>query len=182
MNKLWPGVVLFCTAILTFTRPETVLLSMQKGAASALELCCVLLPVYALWGGVLELLSCSGAERKLNGIISPITDRLFSKESENARKAINMTFMANCLGLGGAATPLAIKATAMMDDGTERATKSQKLFAAINATSLSLIPTTMISLRTAHGSASAGDVVLPTMIASIVATVLATLIIFVFQK
>ena len=42
----------------------------------------------------------------------------------------------------------------------------------LNATSLQLLPTTVIALRTAAGSSSAADIFLPTLIATLFSTLI----------
>ncbi len=47
----------------------------------------------------------------------------------------------------------------------------------LNATSLQLLPTTVIALRTAAGSALAADIFLPTLIATLFSTLLGGLLV-----
>ena len=79
--------------------------------------------------------------------------------------------------MGGAATPLGIKAMERMQDGTPRATDNMILFLVINATSIQLIPATVVGLRAAAGSASPGDIILPSLLATSVATVVGVAIV-----
>jgi spore maturation protein A len=73
--------------------------------------------------------------------------------------------------MGGAATPLGIKAMECMQDGSEKATDNMILFMVINSTSIQLIPATIIGLRAAAGSNSASDIILPSLLATIISTV-----------
>lgn len=182
MNKFWTITVLISATILTLRSPDTLLSGIQNGATSAIALSLTLLPSYAVWGGVLETASRSGIENALIRLMHPVTRKLFSKEREDVQRAISMTFVANIIGLGGVATPLAINATSMMDDGTYVATKSQVLFTVINATSISLVPTTVLSILTSHGSKMAGSIILPTLLVSTVATVIAVIAVGLLKK
>ena len=52
----------------------------------------------------------------------------------------------------------------------------------VNATSLQLIPTSVVALRIAAGSVSAADIILPTMLATAFSTVLGVLLVKLFIK
>ena len=182
MNKAWIAVVTVCGTIIALTSPDDLLTALLLGAESAVSLSVRLLPAYVVWSGILALIEKSGLGNKIAKFMSPIITRLFRGESEATRGHITMNFTANLLGMGGAATPLGIKAISAMDDGSGRATKNQVLFTVMNATSLSLIPTTLISLRLSYGSASPSDIILPSVIVSAVSTLISTLAVSVFSK
>ena len=52
----------------------------------------------------------------------------------------------------------------------------------VNATSLQLIPTSVVALRIAAGSVSAADIILPTMLATAFSTILGVLLVKLFIK
>src|SRR3546814_7783529 len=79
-----------------------------------------------------------------------------------AMGAMIMNMSANLLGLGNAATPFGIRAMQELDrlnphKGT--ATDPMVLFLAINTASVTLLPTTIIAIRTAAGSAAPAAIV-----------------------
>lgn len=87
--------------------------------------------------------------------------------------------MANLFGLGNAATPLGIKAMEelkTLNGGSTEASRSMITFLAINTSSITLIPTTIIAIRMNYGSASPTDIVGPTLVATICSTISAILI------
>ena len=92
--------------------------------------------------------------------------------------AVNLA--SNMLGMGGAATPAGIKAIGAMNANGEKATDNMCLLVVINATSIQLIPATVISIRAAAGSANAASIFLPTLIATLVSTFSGILILSVF--
>ncbi|PIW25788.1 MAG: spore maturation protein, partial [Rhodospirillales bacterium CG15_BIG_FIL_POST_REV_8_21_14_020_66_15] len=80
------------------------------------------------------------------------------------------------LGLGNAATPFGIRAMQQLDDlnphkGT--ATDAMALFLAINTSSVTLLPTGVIALRAAAGSADPAGIVPTTLFATICSTAVA---------
>ena len=52
----------------------------------------------------------------------------------------------------------------------------------LNATSLQILPTTVIALRAAAGSASPADIILPTLLATLFSTVLGAALVFLTRK
>jgi spore maturation protein A len=55
----------------------------------------------------------------------------------------------------------------------ERATEAMCTLLAMNTTSITLIPSTMIALRALYGSKSPADIVVPTLIATLISTTVA---------
>ena len=80
------------------------------------------------------------------------------------------------LGMGGVATPAGIKAMERMQDGSEKATHNMVMLFVINATSIQLIPATVIAMRASANSQNAADIILPTLISSGIATLLGLII------
>lgn len=169
--------MLFC-----LSHPDDILSSLLSGASNALNLAISLFAVYVLWSGIIALMEKSGLSQKIAKILSPITKKLFRGESEDTRKYIAMNFSANLLGAGGAATPLGIKAVESMKRNGDKATFSMILFTVINVSSIQLIPTTIISLRTQAGSNTPYDILLPCLIVSSISTVLSVVAVFLFCK
>ena len=85
---------------------------------------------------------------------------------------IAMNMSANMLGLGNAATPMGIKAMKALDDGSGIANTAMIMLIVLNATSIQLLPSTVIGLRASAGSTSPADIILPTLIATITTTIL----------
>lgn len=73
-------------------------------------------------------------------------------------------------GMGGVATPAGIKAMSAMSDGSDRASDNMIMLLVINATSIQLIPATVIAMRAGANSQSPSDIILPTLISSGIAT------------
>ena len=93
-----------------------------------------------------------------------------------------MNISANMLGMGGAATPMGIEAMKGMDNGKGKLTRGMIMFFVINATSLQILPTTIIGLRLANGSANAGDIIMPSIIATLVTTLTGILLVIICDK
>ncbi len=172
MNKIWLFMVLSSLVVLIFVNPSMTLDSMISASASALELCLELCGVYAVWLGLLEIVDATGLGKKLAKLLRPIIKKLFRVDNEEIEKMIALNMSANMLGLGNAATPMGIKAMQKMDDGSGKATFAMIMLIVVNATSIQLLPSTVIGLRSAAGSSNPADIVLPTLLSTIVTTVL----------
>ena len=87
--------------------------------------------------------------------------------------------IANMFGLGNAATPLGIKAMEelkQLNGGKNSASRSMVTFLAINTASITIIPTTVIAIRMNYNSASPTEIVVPTLIATIISVIGAVMI------
>lgn len=174
-------IMLFASLILvTVVSPESAYSIMLGGAKNAINLSVTLAAIYAIWLSVLDIMEKIGANRLIYKMFRPITKRLFKNENEKSMEYITMNFSANLLGMGGAATPLGIKAMESMQDGTDRATDNMILFMVINSTSIQLLPATIIGMRAAAGSAAASDIILPSLLATTITTAIGIILAKVF--
>lgn len=172
MAIIWLIMLSASLGLMLFTDPAAAVNSMITGAHGAVELSLNLLALYAFWLGFFSLIEKLGLSRGLEKLLRPVISRLFPSCDTETRKYITMNFSANLLGLGNAATPMAISAINRMDTGSPRATTDMIMLTVISATSLQLLPTTVIGMRATAGSANPADFLFP----SLVATVLSTLI------
>lgn len=182
MNIFWLLMMLSSMLVLLITNPSAVLSEMIGASASSLKLCIELCAVYAVWLGMLELLEASGLSQKLAKLLRPIIRKIFKVEDEQAQKYIAMNLSANMLGLGNASTPMGIKAMQSLDDKSGKANFSMIMLIVINATSIQLLPTTIIGLRTSAGSTNPADIILPTLLATILTTILGIVLVHLIDK
>lgn len=182
MNIFWLLMMLSSILVLLITNPSAVLSEMIGASASSLKLCIELCAVYAVWLGMLELLEASGLSQKLAKLLRPIIRKVFKVEDEQAQKYIAMNLSANMLGLGNASTPMGIKAMQSLDDKSGKANFAMIMLIVINATSIQLLPTTIIGLRTSAGSTNPADIILPTLLATILTTILGIVLVHLIDK
>ena len=182
MNTIYVVMMIGSLLLVTITAPESALSIMLGGAKSAIGLSVSLCAIYTVWLSVLQVIDKTGMGKALSKAFRPLTKKLFKGESDLALEYITLNFSANLLGMGGAATPLGIKAMEYMQDGTERASDNMILFMVINATSIQLLPATIIGLRASKGSASASDIILPSLIATTFSTLIGVILCKVFSS
>ncbi|MDQ0269291.1 nucleoside recognition domain-containing protein [Cytobacillus purgationiresistens] len=152
-----------------------------KGAKEAVTLCIGLISILVFWLGMMKIAEHAGLLNKLAQFFRPFVTRLFPEipKDHPAMGYILSNMMANMFGLGNAATPLGIKAMEelkVLNGGSSEASRSMITFLAINTSSITLIPTTIIAIRMNYGSASPTEIVGPTLIATICSTIGAILI------
>lgn len=137
------------------------------GAASAVSLSLRLLSGYLLFCGLIEIMKGLGWPERLSCAMRPLLKRLMpGVRGEAAWQAVTLNLTANLLGLGNAATPTGIEAVRLMDEESDRspaARRAIQMLLILNATGLQLIPTTVLTLRVAAGSAAPNAVLLPTL-------------------
>ena len=170
MNVAFAALTLLSLVMMTFAAPAEMLPSMISGVSGAIVLILKLTAVYAVWLSVLKMAEATGLDRKLSRALRPVIRRLFKGESEKSYDYISVNLASNMLGMGGATTPAAINAMASMCREEGKATDNMLMLLVINATSIQIVPATVIALRAAAGSANAASVFLPTLIATSCAT------------
>lgn len=176
MNGIFAAVFLVSAALFLLFNPDGFLAALLDGGQKAAMLSLSLLAVYCVWLGFFKVLEKSGLAATLTRATMPATRRLFRTSDEQALFFAGSNMVANFLGLPGAPTPLGIKATKrFLESGNDYAAN---LLFVLNATSLQLLPTTVIALRLSAGSVSPADIFLPTLLATLVSTLLGGLLVF----
>ncbi len=171
MAIIWLIMLAVSLGLMIFTDPAAAVNAMITGAHNAVELSLNLLALYAFWLGFFSLIERLGLSRGLEKLLRPVISRLFPNSDTEARKYITMNVSANLLGLGNAATPMAIEAIKHMDDGkSTKASTDMIMLTVISATSLQLLPTTVIGMRATAGSANPTDFLFPSLIATVLST------------
>lgn len=168
MNAIFTVVMILSAIILCINSPADFLPSMLDGGMNAAKCCLTLLCVYVVWMGLSAVAEDCRITQGAARLLSPFCKRLFKTENGKAIEAVSMNLSCNLLGIGGAATPYGVKAIEEFE--RDKNTFAQNLLFIINATSIQLIPTTVIALRAAAGSLTAHDITLPSLLATIVST------------
>lgn len=158
--------------VLLVTNPSAVLSEMIGASANALSLCIELCAIYAVWLGIMELVEASGLAENLARLLRPLIRKIFRVEDKETQKIIALNVSANMLGLGNAATPMGIRSMQALDDKSGTANFAMIMLIVINATSIQLLPTTIIGLRQSAGSANPADIIAPTLIVTFCTTLL----------
>ncbi|SDY60639.1 spore maturation protein A [Evansella caseinilytica] len=152
-----------------------------QGAKEAVTICFGLISVLTFWLGLMKIAEKSGLLRGLSRLLQPVARFLFPEVPKDhpALGYILSNMSANMFGLGNAATPMGIKAMEelkRLNGGKNEASRSMITLLAINTASITLIPTTVISIRIQYGSVSPTEIVGTTILATACSTAGAVLV------
>lgn len=177
MNIVWTVVTVVALAALTITNPQSVLTVCLDSSAQALTTALGLCGVYCLWLGIFEVAEKCKLVEGLSRCFARLNKFLYGNVEKVASDYISLNLASNLLGVGNAATPSAISAIKEMEHG-ERLSRSGAMLFVVNATSVQLIPTTVIGLRASMGSANPSDILLPNLLSTIVTSVVGVALVF----
>ena len=155
---------------------DAVLAAMLSGAGDGVKAVVDMAGMFALFCGMASILRSAGAAQWLAKRLRPVIGPLMGPDTpDDALEYAVMNLTANLLGLGNAATPMGIQAARRMALGREAASNALCMFLVINSSSVQLLPTTVIALRAAEGSANPGAVTGPAIVATGISTLVGIL-------
>ena len=154
---------------------------------NALEMSLKILPVMALWLGIARILLKSGLLNKITKIFKPILRLIFPEIPSNHESLdyISSNVISNMFGLGSAATPFGIKAMKSLQELNKDKTKASKsmiTFLILNTSGLTIIPTTVISMRIMHNSINPSSIIFSSLLSTLISTILSILIDKIFRR
>ncbi|MGM7635430.1 nucleoside recognition domain-containing protein [Bacillus sp. Hm123] len=182
VNYIWVGMTLIGLIFAAINgKMDEVNKAVFEASGEAVTICIGLISVLVFWLGIMKIAEKAGMLKQLARLFKPMAKRLFP-DIPNDHPAMgyilsNMT--ANMFGLGNAATPFGIKAMEelkRLNGGKSEASRSMITFLAINTSSLTIIPTTILAIRFSYESASPAEIVAPTLFATACSTMFAILI------
>lgn len=169
VNAIW-GVIIIIGIVFSFFNGKVDLINNEiiDSGKDALTLIMEMLPMLALWMGLMGIAEDSGLLNKVAEKLSFILKRLFPSipKDNKALGLIASNVAINMAGLGSAATPCGLKAMKELqkiNDKKDTASTAMITFLVLNTGGVTIIPTTIISLRVLHGSATPTEVI-PTCI------------------
>lgn len=142
---------------------------------TSLKMIMEVFPVIALWMGIMKIAEESLLLKKLSKLISPILNKIFPEipSTDESLSLIASNVIANIFGLGSAATPFGLKAMEALQKINKKkdtASNSMITFLVLNTSGLTIIPTTVISLRVMYNSSNPMMIVSGCIIATICST------------
>lgn len=145
--------------------------SILTNVNEALDLILNIMPIIVLWTGLLKIAEESGLLKKFADLLKPFLSLLFPgiPKDNLALGYISSNIAANMLGLGSAATPAGLKAMnelQKINEHKDTASTEMVTFLVLNTAGVTLIPTTILALRTAYNSNNASEIILPAILAT----------------
>ena len=155
---------------------ELVTSSAIKAAQDAVTLSLNLIGIMCLWLGIMNIAKQAGIIEYIAKLLNPLMHLIFPSipDRHPAIGAIVMTISANMLGLGNAATPLGIKAMQQLqtlNQKKDEATPAMCTFLVLCTTGTTLVPVTIIALRSAMGATVPTDIIGFVIVVSSIATI-----------
>lgn len=182
VNKIWAffiiiGIV-FC---ILMGKTEVLNEAILNSTKTSLDLVVKIFPVMALWLGISKIAEVSGLLKKLSLKLSGVLKYIFPEipKGHESLSYISSNIIANMFGLGNAATPFGLKAMQSLqsiNDKKDTASRSMITFLVLNTSGVTIVPTTIISLRMMYDSIAPTNIVIPCLIATGCSTILGLLI------
>ncbi len=163
------------------TNNTTISSEMLSASKNGIDLILSLTPVICLWLGIMNIAKKSGLLDKLAKLLTPILKKIFPEIPKDSPcfTYIGTNIIMNMLGLGNAATPFglkAIKELQALNKKKDTATRSMITLLVINTASVTIIPTTIISLRMLYGSINPESIIPYIIITSTISMMIGLLI------
>lgn len=171
----------------SFATFEEVMRASFDQAKNGFEISLYLTGMLCLWLGLLRIAERSGMIGMLSRKASPVLGILFPSVPKDhpAMGNIFMNISANMLGLDNAATPLGLKTMESLQSinpQKDKASDAMLMFLGLNASGLTIIPTSVIAFRMQAGASNPADVFLPILMATTASTVVVMLLMAIKQR
>jgi spore maturation protein SpmA len=195
LNWIWAALLLIAfgaavVAAIVGGKPDTlqaVVTALFDSAKSGFELSLGLTGIMSLWLGLMKIAETAGITKGIAWLFGPLFRRLFPgiPAGHPASGAIVMNRSANMLGLDNAATPLGLKAMKelqSLNPVPDTASNDMILFMVMNASSVTLVPISILTFRAQLGAANPADVFVPILIATFIADVFGLVLVASIQR
>lgn len=194
LNYVWISffLITFVVALVKLLGGDTevfqnIVNSLFEAATNGATISLGLIGMMAFALGIMKIGERGGMIAIFARIVGPFFNKLFPEVPKNhpALGSILMNFSANALGLDNAATPMGLKAMKELQElnpNKETATNAQIMFIVLNASSLTLLPISIMAYRQEAGAAQPSDVFLPILIATFFSTLSALILVSIYQK
>ena len=149
-------------------------------ASRGVEFAISLAGVMALWMGIMNIAKDSGLIDKIGNKLNPIMSKLFPSipRGHKAMSYMVMNMALNMVGAGNGATAFGLKAMEelqTLNNKKDTATNDMIMFLVINISSIQIIPFTMLKIRLDMGAQSPSDIILTTLFATTMSTIIAVI-------
>ncbi len=179
MNIIFTAILLVSLVVLTIFNPNAVLLTLSSCTNNALSLCIKLLAIYSAWLGFTEIMLVSGLNEKISNIFYKPIKKIFRTKNKDTISNLSLNLTANLLGISALSTPTAI--TCMQNLDSENNSYAKNLLFVISATSIQILPLSVMQLLTEYGSTTPHIIFFPTLLTTILSTTIGVILCKVFK-
>lgn len=191
INYIW-GVFILLGVIISIIKGDNNLTNnLITSGTKGIDIIINLVPLMCLWLGTMKIADSSGLLNIISNKLSKIIRVVFPEipKGDPAIAYISSNIVMNMLGLGNAATPFGIKAMTRLkelNNNSDIASRSMITFLLINTSSVTIIPTTVISLRIASGSNNPTEImtacIITTFLSSFIGLLIDRLFYFIWRR
>ena len=151
------GVFFIIGILYSFYTNTNISNEMLIASSKSIELIFTMIPIMCLWLGIMNIAKKSGILDKLAKLLTPLLKIIFPEIPKNSPcfSYISINIIMNMLGVGNAATPFGLKAMESLQElnkNKDTASRSMITFIILNTAAVTIIPTTIISLRVLNKS------------------------------
>jgi spore maturation protein A len=177
VGKIWGFFIIIGSFYSIITgKVESLNKQILDSTKSSFEMILQILPVMGLWLGIMNIAKKAGLIDKFAILLEPILSFLFPEipKKHESLTYISSNIIANMFGLGNAATPFGLKAMKSLQEINKDknvASRSMITFLVINTAGVTIIPTTVISMRMLYGSTNPTAILIPCLIVTFVSLV-----------
>ncbi len=181
INYIWGFFIVLGVLFSIINGSGSITNSMLSSGSKAIDMILGIVPLMCLWLGTMKIAEASGLLDIISNKLSKVVKILFPEipEGDKAIGYISSNVVMNMLGLGNAATPFGLKAMSelkRLNNNSDVASRSMITFLVINTASVTIVPTTVISLRLVNGSINPTEIVPVTIITTFLSTFLSILL------
>ena len=181
INYIWGVFIILGITYSIINKDPNLTNNLLTSGKGAIDIILTILPLMCLWLGITKIAEVSGLLSLVSKKLSKVVRIIFPEipKDHPAIGYISSNIVMNMLGLGNAATPFGIKAMEKLKElnkNKDVASRSMITFLVINTSSVTIIPTTVISLRLLHGSIDASEIIPVTILTTFISTFIALIL------
>lgn len=181
INYIWAFFILIGTLYSIFKGDTNLSNTLLTSGSTAIDMIFSMGSIICLWLGIMNIAKKSGLLDRLSKRLSPLIRLLFPEipKDDAAIGYISLNIVMNMVGLGNAATPFGLKTMKelkRLNNNSNEASRSMITFLVINTASVTIIPTTVISLRILNGSNNPNEIINASIITTFLSLMFALII------
>lgn len=181
INYIWGVFIILGITYSIINKDPNLTNNLLTSGKASIDMILTILPLMCLWLGITKIAEVSSLLTLVSKKLSKIIKIIFPEipKDHPAIGYISSNIVMNMLGLGNAATPFGIKAMEELQElnkNKDEASRSMITFLVINTSSVTIIPTTVISLRLLHGSIDASEIIPVTILTTFISTFIALIL------
>lgn len=181
INYIWGVFIILGITYSIINKDPNLTNNLLTSGKNSIDMILTILPLMCLWLGITKIAEASSLLTLVSKKLSKVVRIIFPEipKEHPAIGYISSNIVMNMLGLGNAATPFGIKAMEKLKElnkNKDVASRSMITFLVINTSSVTIIPTTVISLRLLHGSMDASEIIPVTILTTFISTFIALIL------